>query len=160
MTPQKIKPFLWYESAAEQAAEFYCTLFQDSRVHRVTRYPAGGMAPAGSVMTVEFSLSGVEFVALNGGPMFRFTEAISLSVDCEDQAEVDFLWNRLIADGGSPSMCGWLKDRWGLSWQIVPRALPRLLASQQPGVAQRVTAAMMQMKKIDVAELERAAAGS
>lgn len=158
MKPQKVTPFLWYESAAEQAAEFYCTLFDNSRILNIHRYPEGGFAPAGSVMTVEFELAGMRFVALNGGPVFRLTEAFSLSVDCEDQREVDFLWERLIADGGAPSQCGWLKDRWGLSWQIIPRVLPRLLASPEPGVAGRVMAAMLQMQKIDVATLERAAA--
>jgi len=160
MTPQKIKPFLWYDNAAEEAAEFYCSLFPNSHVRKITRYPEGGMAPAGTVMTVEFTLGGIEFVALNGGPMFKFTEAFSLSIDCIDQAEVDFLWEKLVADGGSPSRCGWLKDRWGLSWQIVPRALPELLSSKEPGVAQRVTAAMLQMVKLDVATLQRAAAGN
>lgn len=159
MTFQKIKPFLWYDSGAEQAAEFYCGLFPDSRIHKVSRYPEGGMAPAGTVMTVEFSLAGVEYVALNGGPVFKFSEAISLAVSCEDQAEVDHLWDNLLADGGSASMCGWLKDRWGLSWQIVPRILPELLASPEPGVARRVTAAMLNMVKLDIAALERAAAG-
>ena len=160
MTPQKIKPFLWYDHAAEQAAKFYCSLFPNSQFHKITRYPEGGMAPAGTVMTVEFTLAGIEFVALNGGPIFKLTEAFSLSVECEDQTEVDFLWDKLLADGGSPSMCGWLKDRWGLSWQIVPRILPQLLTNSQPGVAQRVTAAMLQMVKLDVATLERAAAGT
>jgi predicted 3-demethylubiquinone-9 3-methyltransferase (glyoxalase superfamily) len=159
MQPQKIKPFLWYDGAAEQAAAFYCALFPHSRIHRVSRYPEGGMAPAGSVMTVEFTLAGVEFVALNGGPIFRFTEAFSLTVDCDDQAEVDALWDKLTADGGTPSRCGWLKDRWGLSWQIVPRVLPQLLTSSDPGVASRVTAAMLSMSKLDIAALQRAAAG-
>ncbi len=159
MTPQKIKPFLWYDHSAEQAAEFYCSLFKDSRIRHVTRYPEGGMAPAGSVMTVEFTLAGIEIVALNGGPMYKLTDAFSLSVDCGDQAEVDFLWGKLLADGGSPSMCGWLKDRWGLSWQIVPCILLSLLTSPDPQVAQRVTAAMLQMVKLDIATLERAAAG-
>lgn len=160
MTTQTIKPFLWYDNSAEQAAEFYCSLFKDSHIDKITRYPEGGMAPAGSVMTVEFTLAGVQYVALNGGPHFKLTEAFSMSVDCEDQAEVDFLWEKLLADGGSPLQCGWLKDRWGLTWQIVPRALPRLLSSQEPGVAQRVMAAMMPMVKLDVATLERAAAAS
>jgi predicted 3-demethylubiquinone-9 3-methyltransferase (glyoxalase superfamily) len=158
MTPQKIRTFLWFDSAAEQAAEFYCSLFKDSSIHSVTRYPEGGMGPAGTAMTVEFSLAGVQFVALNGGPIFKLSEAVSLSVDCEDQAEVDFLWDKLIADGGSPSRCGWLKDRWGLSWQIVPRVLPQLLSNKEPGLASRVTAAMLQMIKLDIATLERAAA--
>ncbi len=157
MTPQKIKTFLWYDGAAEEAATFYCSLFKDSEILNVSRYPAGGPAPAGSVMTVAFKLAGIEFIALNGGPIFKFTEAISLSVDCEDQAEFDFLWDKLTSDGGTPSQCGWLKDKWGLSWQITPRALPRLLSSSKPGVAQRVMAAMMQMTKIDIAALEQAA---
>lgn len=159
MTPQKVRTFLWYDSGAEEAATFYCSLFKDSEIHSVTRYPERGMGPAGAVMTVEFSLAGTQFVALNGGSHFKLTEAVSLTVDCEDQTEVDFLWDKLIADGGSPSHCGWLKDRWGLSWQIVPRALLQLLSSQVPGVAQRVTTAMLQMIKLDVATLERAAAG-
>ena len=158
MTHQKIKTFLWYDNAAEEAAEFYCSLFADSGIRSISRYPDGGMGNAGAVMTVEFSLAGVEFVALNGAPMFQFSEATSLTVDCEDQAEVDRLWDKLTANGGSPSRCGWLKDRWGLSWQIVPRALPSLLSSPHPGVAQRVTAAMLQMNKLDIATLERAAA--
>lgn len=152
MTHQKIKTFLWYDCAAEQAAEYYCTLFKNSCIHRVSRYPEGGMGPAGSVMTVEFSLSGVDFVALNGGPMFQFNEAISLTVDCEDQAEVDFLWDKLIVDGGSPSMCGWLKDRWGLSWQIVPSVLPKLMSDRSG----RVMQAMMQMTKLEIQKLQDA----
>lgn len=157
MTPQKVRTFLWFDHAAEEAARFYCSLFKDSEVVSVTRYPEGGPAPAGTVMTVVFKLAGIEFVALNGGPVFQFTEAISLTVDCEDQAEVDFLWEKL-TEGGTPSRCAWLKDRWGLSWQIVPRALPQLLSSPEPGVAQRVMGAMLQMSKIDIATLQRAAA--
>ncbi len=152
MTPQKIKPFLWYDHAAEQAAEFYCSLFPNSHVHKITRYPEGGMAPAGTVMTVEFALAGIEFVALNGGPVFKFTEAFSLSVECKDQFEIDFLWEKLLADGGSPSMCGWLKDRWGLSWQIVPSVLPKLMADPSG----RVMQAMMQMVKLNIQELQAA----
>ena len=152
MTPQKIKPFLWFDRAAEQAAEFYCTLFPNSHVHKITRYPEGGMAPAGTVMTVEFMLAGVEFVALNGGPMYKLTEAFSLSVECEDQAEVDFLWDKLLTDDGSPSMCGWLKDRWGLSWQIVPSVLPKLMTDPSG----RVMQAMMQMTKLDIRKLQDA----
>ncbi len=152
MTPQKIKPFLWYDHAAEQAAEFYCSLFPNSHVHKITRYPAGGMGPAGMVMTVEFTLAGVEFVALNGGPNFNLTEAFSLSVECKDQAEVDSLWDNLIADGGSPSRCGWLKDRWGLSWQIVPSVLPKLMDDPSG----RVMQAMMQMTKLEIQTLQDA----
>lgn len=159
MTPCKIRPFLWYEAAAELAAAYYCSLFKDSRIDAVTHYPVGGMAPAGTVMTVEFSLAGIAIVAFNGGPMYKFTEAFSLTVDCEDQAELDFLWDKLLENGGSASMCGWLKDRWGLSWQIIPRELTRLLSSKEPGVAQRVTTAMLQMIKLDVAALQRAATG-
>jgi predicted 3-demethylubiquinone-9 3-methyltransferase (glyoxalase superfamily) len=159
MTPQKITPFLWFEHSAEHAAAFYCTLFKDSRVLNLTHYPEGAMGPAGSVMTVEFTLAGVRFVGLNGGPHFKLTEAFSLSVDCDDQAEVDHLWEKLTADGGSPSQCGWLKDRWGVSWQIVPRELPRLLASKESGVAPRVMAAVMKMTKMDIAALKNAAAG-
>ena len=152
MTPQKIKPFLWYDHAAEQAAEFYCSLFPNSSVHKITRYSEGGMAPAGTVMTVEFTLAGVEFVALNGGPIFKFTEAFSLSVECKDQAEVDCLWDKLLADGGSPASCGWLKDRWGLFWQIVPAVLPKLMADPTGCVMQ----AMMQMTKLDIQKLQAA----
>ncbi len=158
MTPQKLKPFLWYDGAAEQAAKFYCSLFPHSQIDRLVRYPEASPAPAGTAMTVEFTLAGVRFVALNGGPVFQFTEAISLSVNCEDQAEVDHLWEALTADGGTPGQCGWLKDRWGLSWQIIPRALPELLASSDPHVAQRAMQAMLQMKKINIAALRNAAA--
>ena len=149
MTPQKIRPFLWYDHAAEQATEFYCLLFPNSRVHKITRYPEDGMGPVGSVMTVEFTLAGVEFVAINGGPTFKLTEAFSLSVDCGDQAEVDFLWGKFLADGGSPSRCGWLKDRWGLSWQIVPSVLPKLMADPSG----RVMQAMLQMTKLEIQKL-------
>ncbi len=152
MTPQKIRPFLWYDHAAEHAAQFYCSLFPNSHVHKVTRYPEGGMAPAETVMTVEFTLAGAEFVAINGGPIFKHTEAFSLSVECKDQAEVDSLWDKLIADGGSPSRCGWLKDRWGLSWQIVPSVLPTLMADPSG----RVMQAMMQMTKLEIQKLKDA----
>lgn len=156
MIRQKIRTFLWYDHSAEEAANFYCSLFKDSQIVGVTRYPEGSPAPAGTVMTVVFKLAGIEFIALNGGPHFKFTEAISLSVDCEDQAEVDFLWGKL-TEGGTPSQCGWLKDRYGLSWQIVPRALPELLSSPDAAKSQRVMGAMMQMTKIDIATLQRAA---
>lgn len=157
MKPQKIRPFLWYEKGAREAAEFYTTLFPNSEVRSISLYPEGSVAPAGTEMTVEFSLAGVELVAFNGGPIFRLNEAISLAVDCENQGEVDFLWDKLTAEGGSPSRCGWLKDRWGLSWQIVPRVLIELLTSKEVGVAQRVTAAMMTMLKIDISRLQSAA---
>lgn len=156
MIRQKIKTFLWFDQGAEEAANFYCSLFKDSKIVSVTRYPEGSPAPAGTVMTVEFELAGIRFVALNGGPHFKLTEAVSLTVDCEDQAEVDFLWEKL-TQGGSPSQCGWLKDRWGLSWQIVPRALLELLSDKDGAKSKRVMQAMLAMTKIDVAALQRAA---
>lgn len=158
MIHQKIKTFLWYDNKAEEAAELYCSLFPNSRIISVSRYPEGSPAPAGTAMTVEFELAGTKFVALNGGPVFHFTEAISLTVDCEDQDEVDRLWEKL-TEGGTPSHCGWLKDRYGLSWQIVPRILPQLLSSPEAGVSQRVMTAMLQMAKIDIAKLQQAAKG-
>lgn len=158
MIRQKIKTFLWYDNAAEEAANYYCSLFKDSQVGKVTRYPEGGPAPAGTAMTVEFQLAGVQFIALNGGPHFKFTEAISLSVDCESQAEVDDLWSKLTQEG-QPSQCGWLKDKYGLSWQIVPTALPQLLGGPDAAKSGRVMQAMMTMGKIDIAALQRAADG-
>ena len=158
MIHQKIKTFLWYDNKADEAAEFYCSLFPDSRIISVSRFPEGSPAPAGTAMTVEFELAGIRFVALNGGPVFHFTEAISLTVDCEDQQEVDRLWDKL-TDGGTPSHCGWLKDRYGLSWQIIPGILPRLLSNPDAAVAQRVMSAMLQMAKIDIATLQQAANG-
>ena len=158
MIHQKIKTFLWYDNKAEEAVEFYCSLFPDSRIISVSRFPEGSPAPAGTAMTVEFELAGIRFVALNGGPVFHFTEAISLTVDCEDQQEVDRLWDKL-TDGGTPSHCGWLKDRYGLSWQIIPGILPRLLSNPDAAVAQRVMTAMLQMAKIDIATLQQAANG-
>ena len=157
----RVTPFLWYDHQAEEAANFYASVFPNSRVDRVTRYPEGspeGYAP-GSVMTVEFELDGQPVIALNGGPHFRFNESFSFSVECASQEEVDYYWNALTA-GGEESQCGWLKDRFGLSWQINPRQLSELLADADPGTSQRVMEAMLQMKKIDIAALERAAAGA
>ena len=154
---QKIKPFLWFDKEAEEAANFYCSIFKNSKVLNVARYPEGGPAPAGSVMIVSFELEGMQFVALNAGPLFKFTEAISFAVTTENQKETDFLWSKLTADGGKESDCGWLKDKFGLSWQITPRALIELLSDQDTKKAARVMAAMMTMKKINIAELERAA---
>lgn len=159
MIRQKIKTFLWYDQDAEEAANFYYSLFKDSKVISVTRYPEGSPAPAGTVMTVEFELAGIRFVALNGGPHFKLTEAVSLTVDCEDQAEIDFLWEKL-TQGGLPSQCGWLKDRWGLSWQIIPRVLLELLSDKDGAKSKRVMGAMLTMTKIDVATLQRAAQGA
>ncbi|HEY8239631.1 MAG TPA: VOC family protein [Candidatus Limnocylindrales bacterium] len=154
----KITPTLWFDGNAEEAAEFYTSLFPNSRVGKVERAasdtPSG---PEGMVITVAFTLDGREYVGLNGGPDFKFTEAVSLSIDCADQAEVDHYWAKLVEGGGEYSVCGWLKDRFGLSWQVIPRALPELLASPDRAAAKRVMEAMLQMTKLDVAELERAA---
>lgn len=156
----KTRPCLWFDGEAEAATAFYVSLLPDSRIDHVQRaptdYPSGA---AGAVLVVEFTLAGRSYMAMNGGPGFPFTQAISLSVDCADQSEVDRLWEALTADGGQPVACGWLKDRWGLSWQIVPSALPRLLADPDPARAARVFQAMMGMIKLDIAGLERAAEG-
>ena len=156
---KKITPFLWFDHQAEEAAQLYVSLFPQSKILSVARYGEGGPGPAGSAMTVNFELAGQEFIALNGGPMYKFTEAVSLMVDCEDQQEVDRLWSRLLADGGEESMCGWLKDRFGLSWQIIPTVLSQLIGDPNPEKARRATQAMLQMKKIDIAALQRAHAG-
>ena len=159
-TMQKITPFLWFNENAEEAARFYATVFKKSKVGAIARYDEAGEKvsgrPAGSVMTVEFQIEGQDFIALNGGPMFKFNESISFFVNCENQAEVDALWAKLTADGGEESMCGWLKDKYGLSWQIIPKALGELMGDPDPVKAQRVTQAMLQMKKIDVDGLQRA----
>ena len=154
---QKIKPFLWFDKEAEEAAKFYCSIFKNSKMLEVARYPEGGPAPAGSVMIVTFQLEGLEFVGLNAGPLFKFTEAISFAVTTENQEETDYLWNKLTADGGQESDCGWLKDKFGLSWQITPRQLIELLSSPDKQKAARVMQSMMTMKNINIAELERAA---
>ena len=158
MARQKITTFLWYDGQAEEAATLYTSLFENSRILEVIRYGEGGPGPKGSVMTVKFALDDVEFVALNGGPMYRFTEAISLFVSCGSQREVDDLWTKLSA-GGEEGPCGWLKDRFGLSWQIIPEALPRLIGDPDAAKSQRVVGAMLQMKKLDIARLEAAARG-
>ncbi|MDB5446647.1 MAG: hypothetical protein JWQ97_1964 [Phenylobacterium sp.] len=155
----KITPFLWFDHQAEEAAQLYVSLFPNSRVTGVTRYGAAGPGPQGQAMTVSFELDGLPVTALNGGPLFPFTEAVSFSVACEDQAEVDRFWDALIADGGKPSQCGWLKDRFGLSWQIVPRVLHELIGDPDPQKARRATEAMLKMVKLDIAELRRAHAG-
>jgi predicted 3-demethylubiquinone-9 3-methyltransferase (glyoxalase superfamily) len=157
---QKITPFLWFDNNAEEAVNFYVSIFKNSKVGKVTRYneassKAAGR-PEGSVMTMEFQLEGQDFSAINGGPHFKFTEAISLVVDCETQEEVDYFWEKLTADGGQESQCGWLKDKYGLSWQITPRVLIEMIGDKDPQKAQRVMEAMLQMKKIDIATLKRA----
>ena len=154
---QKIKPFLWFDKEAEDAAKFYCSIFKNSKILEVARFPEGGPAPAGSVMIVNFELEGMQFVGLNAGPTFKFTEAISFVVTTETQEETDYYWNQLTADGGQESACSWLKDKFGLSWQITPRTLIELLSDKDAKKAARVMKAMMTMKKIDIAALRRAA---
>jgi predicted 3-demethylubiquinone-9 3-methyltransferase (glyoxalase superfamily) len=153
---QKIKTFLWFDGNAEEAANFYTSIFKNSKVLEVARYGDAGPGPKGAVMLVTFQLEGQEFIALNGGPQFKFTEAISLMVYCQSQEEVDELWEKLTADGGSPSACGWLKDKFGLSWQITPTVLMEMLNDPDPGKANRVMEAMMQMGKIDIGKLKEA----
>jgi predicted 3-demethylubiquinone-9 3-methyltransferase (glyoxalase superfamily) len=155
MDMQRITPFLWFDDQAEEAVELYTSVFRNSRVGTVTRYGKAGPGPEGSVMTVSFELEGLQFTALNGGPEFKFNEAISFVVDCRSQEEVDELWEKL-SDGGEEGPCGWLKDRFGVSWQIVPTILPELLNDPDPEKAQRVTEAMLQMKKIDIDALKQA----
>lgn len=152
---QKITTFLWFDQQAEEAMNFYVSLFKNSKVLSVSRYPEGGPMPAGTLMTATFQLDGQEFTALNGGPEFKFTEAISLFVTCETQAEVDHFWDHL-SEGGEKSRCGWLKDRFGLSWQIVPTALGELMGDPNPRKAQNVMQAMLQMDKLDIAALQAA----
>ena len=152
---QKITPFLWFDGQAEEAMNFYTSVFRNSKIGRVTRYGAAGPGPKGTVMSATFQLDGQEFMALNGGPQFKFTEAISLFVNCETQEEVDELWEKLSA-GGRKDRCGWLKDKFGLSWQIIPRALGEMLGDKDPEKSKRVMQAMLQMDKIDIKTLKQA----
>ena len=152
---RKITPFLWFDSQAEEAANLYVSIFKNSRILSVTRYGDAGPLPKGSVMTVSFELDGEPFVALNGGPVFKFTEAISFFVNCESQEEVDHFWEKLSV-GGKESRCGWLKDKFGLSWQIVPTALPRMLQDPDAAKSKRVMEAMLKMSKLDIGLLQRA----
>jgi predicted 3-demethylubiquinone-9 3-methyltransferase (glyoxalase superfamily) len=154
---QKITPFLWYDTQAEEAANFYVSVFKNSKVLGVVRYGDAGPGPKGSVMTVEFELEGLKFVGLNGGPHFKFTEAVSFAISCETQAEVDYFWEKLTANGGQESQCGWLKDKYGLSWQVVPIRAIELLKDKDAAKSQKVMQAIMPMKKIDIAILEKAA---
>lgn len=153
----EITPCLWFDTEAEEAATFYTSVFPRSRIVEIVRYGEAGPRPAGTVMTVSFELDGQRFVALDGGPEFTFTEAVSFQVSCRTQAEVDTFWSRL-SEGGEEGPCGWLKDRYGVSWQIIPTALPELLSDPDPGRSQRVMRAMLAMGKIEIDELERAAA--
>lgn len=153
----KIAPCLWFDGQAEEAAKFYTAIFPNSSIDRISRSPADNPStPAGAVLTVDFTLDGSRFIALNGGPDFQFSEAISFSIDCEDQAEVDRYWDALIDGGGEPSQCGWLKDRFGLSWQVVPRQLNEMFESPDREAAKRAMEAMLKMQKLDVAKLREA----
>jgi predicted 3-demethylubiquinone-9 3-methyltransferase (glyoxalase superfamily) len=156
---QKISPFLWFDNQAEEAAKFYTSIFNNSKINSISRYDETGAKasgrPKGSAMVVDFDLEGQHFSAINGGPEFKFTEAISFYVSCETQKEVDELWKKLTT-GGQEGQCGWLKDKFGLSWQIVPSILGKLLGSNDPTISERVMQAMLQMKKIDIAKLEQA----
>jgi predicted 3-demethylubiquinone-9 3-methyltransferase (glyoxalase superfamily) len=151
---QKITPFLWFDSNAEEAVNFYTGIFKNSKIVSMNRYGEAGPGPKGSVMTATFELEGQKFMALNGGPTFKFTEAISLFVDCQNQQEVDELWEKLSA-GGQKSQCGWLKDKFGLSWQIIPKALGEMLSDKDPEKSKRTIEAMLKMTKIDMEVLKR-----
>ena len=159
MASQKITPFLWFDNQAEAAAQFYTSIFKNSKILHVSRYGDAGPGPKGSVMVVNFQLAGQEFTALNGGPLFKFSEAFSFVVNCENQKEIDEYWSKLTSGGGQESQCGWLKDKFGFSWQIVPTALGRLMGDKDPAKANRVMQALLQMRKLDIAILEAAAAG-
>ena len=154
---QKITPFLWFDKEAEEAATFYTSVFKNSKLGRIARYGDAGPGEPGSVMTVEFSVEGMEFVALNAGPLFQFNESVSFVIDCKSQEEVDYYWEKLTADGGEESMCGWLKDKFGLSWQVTPTRLIELTTDKDPDVAARAMGAMMKMRKIDIRKIEEAA---
>ena len=147
---KKITPFLWFDTQAEEAMNFYCSVFKNAKVGDISR------GPDGKAFTVNFQLEGQDFIALNAGPNFKFNESISMFVSCEDQAEVDYFWNKLTADGGEESMCGWLKDKYGLSWQIVPKQLGELMGDPNPVRSKQVRGAMLKMKKIIVADLQKA----
>lgn len=162
ISANRITPCLWFDTRAEEAATFYVSVFSDSRIRKISRYPEGGEEihgkQAGSVMTVEFEIEGQRFVALNGGPQFTFDEAISFQVHCETQGEVDHFWDAL-GEGGEESQCGWLRDKFGLSWQVIPNALPEMLSDKDPEKRDRVMNAMLQMKKLDIPALKRAYEG-
>ena len=159
MTSQPFTTCLWFDTQAEEAATYYTSIFKDSRLGDIARYGESGPRPAGMVITAEFELNGQRFMALNGGPDYTFTEAISFQIPCTDQDEVDYYWDRLSADGGQPGPCGWLKDRFGVSWQVVPAELGSLLGDPDPDKAARAMKAMLSMGKLDIAGLRRAHAG-
>ena len=154
---QKITPFLWFDNQAEEAMRFYTSVFKNSKAGKVTYYGEGAPLPKGTVMTASFELEGMQFTALNGGPLFKFTEAVSFHISCKNQEEVDYYWEKLTADGGQVVQCGWLKDKYGLSWQVVPAMLYELLGDKDRAKAQRVTQAMLAMKKLDIKKLQEAA---
>ena len=156
---QKITPNLWFDTEAEEAAEFYLSVFEDSRILTKTHYTDAGPRPAGDVMTVEWEVNGQRFVGINGGPNFKFTEAVSFMIECEDQAEIDHYWEKLTAAGGEEGPCGWCKDKFGLSWQVVPKGMDEVFARDDKDAANRAMAAMLKMHKLDVEELRRAADG-
>jgi predicted 3-demethylubiquinone-9 3-methyltransferase (glyoxalase superfamily) len=156
---QKITPSLWFDTEAKDAADFYCSVFKNSRIVNVSRYGDAGPRPAGTVMTVEWELDGQRFVGINGGPQFKFDEAVSFQISCEDQEEVDYYWEQL-TDGGEESQCGWLKDRFGLSWQVIPQGMGAVLGDPDPERSQRAMKAMLGMRKLDIDELRRAADGA
>ena len=157
---QKIVPNLWFDTQAEEAAQFYCSIFKNSRVLDVVNYGEAGPGTPGTAMVVVWELDGQRFVGINGGPQFTFDEAVSFQVDCDDQAEVDYFWERLLEGGGTESQCGWLKDRYGLSWQVTPRGMEQMLSHPDQQKAQRAMRAMLGMVKIDLAELQRAFDGA
>jgi len=152
---QRISPCLWFDNQAEEAVNFYLSIFKNAKIKSTTRFGEAGPGPKGSVMVIAFELDGVELIALNGGPIFKFNEAVSLSISCQSQAEVDHYWNKLTA-GGTESQCGWLKDKYGVSWQVVPLPLTELMASSDAPRVKRMTEAMFKMKKLDIATLEKA----
>jgi predicted 3-demethylubiquinone-9 3-methyltransferase (glyoxalase superfamily) len=153
----KIKTFLWFENQAEEAAKFYTSVFKGARIGAIARFPEGSPRPAGMVMTVEFRVAGHDFVALNGGPEFKFNESVSFAIECETQKEIDYYWDKLLAGGGNPSQCGWLKDKYGVSWQVYPPMLDKIFAGKDKAKAERVMKAMLGMVKIDIAALKAAA---
>jgi predicted 3-demethylubiquinone-9 3-methyltransferase (glyoxalase superfamily) len=152
---KRIKTFLWFDGQAEDAAKFYTSIFRNGKVGAIARYPEGSPGPAGSVMTVEFELDGQAFVGLNGGPQFKFNESVSFAIECDAQQEIDYYWDKLLAGGGEPQQCGWLKDRFGVSWQVVPAGIGKLFADGKK--AERVMQALLKMVKLDIRKLEEAA---